>query len=80
MIAVKTRAKQGRRGKTTLNNYTSLRNLVPLRWNFIEDMPSRAFPEGKCLELTHSVRRVALIAHIASVPQDFRMAWFCFYM
>jgi len=60
MIEVKTRTKQGQRGKTTPNNYASLRNLAPLRWNFIEDMPSRPFPEGKCLELTHGVPRVAV--------------------
>jgi len=62
MNEVKMRVKQGRRGKSTPNDYASLRNLAPLHWNFIEDMPSRPFPEGKCLELTHSVPRV--ITHI----------------
>lgn len=73
MNEVKTRVKPGRRGKSTPNNYASLRNLAPLHWNFIEDMPSRPFPEGKCLELTHSVPNSD---HAYRLPFDRMFAWF----
>lgn len=53
LIEVNTGANiQGRRGKTTPSYYASSRNLAPVQWNFIKGMPSRALPEGKCLELT----------------------------